>query len=74
MGRTRITLDRHVRAAKSTSLFAADVPMVEVLAPKTVLEIKYDQPLPGWLGRMLSSVPGTPLSVSKYALARAALY
>lgn len=74
VGRTRITLDRHVRAAKSTSLFAADVPMVEVLAPKTVLEIKYDQPLPGWLGRMLSSVPGTPLSVSKYALARASLY
>lgn len=74
VGRARITLDSHVRASKSQSLFADDVPMVEVLAPKTILEIKYDQPLPPWLGRMLSSIPATPLSVSKYALARATLY
>lgn len=74
VGRARITLDRHVRASKSSSLWEESVPMVGVLDPMTVLEVKYDQPLPGWLGRMLSSIPGTPLSVSKYALARAALY
>lgn len=74
VGRARITLDSHVRAAKSASLFADDVPMVGVLNPMTILEVKYDQPLPAWLGRMLSSIPGTPLSISKYALARATLY
>ena len=74
IGRGRITLDSHVRASKSDSFFADRVPMVGVLDPMTVLEIKYDQPLPPWLGRMLSSVPGTPLSISKYALARATLY
>ena len=63
-----------MRAAKSASLFADDVPMVGVLNPMTILEVKYDQPLPAWLGRMLSSIPGTPLSISKYALARATLY
>lgn len=74
VGRARITLDSHVRASKSESLFATDLPMVEVLAPMTILEVKYDQPLPPWLGRMLSSIPGTPLSISKYAMARATLY
>lgn len=74
VGRARITLDSHVRASKSDALFAANVPMVGVLGPMTILEVKYDQPLPAWLGRMLSSIPGTPLSISKYALARASLY
>ena len=74
VGRARITLDTHVRAAKSADLFAADVPMAGVLDPMTILEVKYDQPLPPWVKRMLASVPATALSVSKYALARAALY
>lgn len=74
VGRARITLDRNVRACKSDSLFAENLPMVGVLDPMTILEVKYDQPLPPWLGRMLSSQPGTLLSISKYAMARAALY
>lgn len=74
VGRARITLDSHVRASKSDSLFEANVPMVGVMDPMTILEVKYDQPLPAWLGRMLSSIPSTPLSISKYALARATLY
>lgn len=74
VGRARITLDSHVRASKSDALFAANVPMVGVLDPMTILEVKYDQPLPAWLGRVLSSIPGTPLSISKYAMARASLY
>lgn len=74
VGRARITLDSHLRAAKSDDLFGADVPMVGLLDPMTVLEVKYDQPLPGWLKRLLSTVPGTLLSISKYALARGALY
>ena len=74
VGRARITLDSHVRASKSDSLFEANVPMVGVLDPMTILEVKYDRPLPPWLGRMLSSIPGAPMSISKYAMARARLY
>ncbi len=74
IGRTRITLDEHIRAAKSDAIFQPDVPMVGVLNGRVVLEIKYDQPLPPWLGRALSSVPSTKMSVSKYALAREMLY
>lgn len=74
VGRARITLDSHVRASKSDSLFEANVPMVGVLDPMTILEVKYDRPLPSWLGRMLSSIPGAPMSISKYAMARARLY
>lgn len=74
VGRARITLDQNVRAAKSSALFDADVPMAGLLDQKVILEVKYDQPLPPWLGRMLSSVPATGMSVSKYALARAQLY
>ena len=48
--------------------------MVGVLDPMTILEVKYDRPLPPWLGRMLSSIPGAPMSISKYAMARARLY
>lgn len=74
VGRTRITLDEHLRAAKSDDLFGENVPMVGLLGGRVILEIKYDQPLPGWIKRVLSTVPGTLLSISKYALARGALY
>lgn len=74
VGRARITLDSRLRAAKSDDLFGENVPMVGLLGGQTVLEVKYDQPLPGWIKRLLSTVPGTLLSISKYALARGALY
>lgn len=74
VGRARITLDEHLRAAKSDDLFGENVPMVGLLGGQTILEVKYDQPLPGWIKRVLSTVPGTLLSISKYALARGALY
>ena len=48
--------------------------MTGLLGSRVILEIKYDQPLPGWIKRVLSTVPGTLLSISKYALARGALY
>ncbi len=74
VGRARITLDSRLRAAKSDDLFGENVPMVGLLGGQTILEVKYDQPLPGWIKRLLSTVPGTLLSISKYALARGALY
>ena len=74
VGRARITLDSRLRAAKSDDLFGENVPMVGLLGGQTILEVKYDQPLPGWIKRLLSTVPGTLLSISKYALACGALY
>lgn len=74
VGRARITLDQNVRAAKSRALFDDNVPMAGLLDQKVILEVKYDQPLPPWLGWMLASVPAAAMSVSKYALARAQLY
>lgn len=73
--RVRITLDEHVRAAKSVALFEAGLPMVGVHSGGAViLEVKYDRFLPGHIRRMLSAVQGQGMSISKYAAAREFLY
>lgn len=73
--RVRITLDEHVRAAKSAALFEAGLPMVGVHSGGAViLEVKYDRFLPGHIRRMLSAVQGQGMSISKYAAAREFLY
>ena len=73
--RVRITLDEHVRAAKSASLCEAGLPMVGVHSGGAViLEVKYDRFLPGHIRRMLSAVQGQGMSISKYAAAREFLY
>lgn len=73
--RVRITLDEHVRAAKSAALFDAAVPMVGVHSGGAViLEVKYDHYLPGHIRRMLSALQGQGMSISKYAAAREFLY
>lgn len=71
----RITLDEAVRAAKCADLFAAAPPFVGVhSAGAVILEVKYDRFLPGYVRRMLSTADAVPVSVSKYAAARAMLY
>lgn len=71
----RITLDERVRAAKCADLFAPAPPLVGVhSAGAVILEVKYDRFLPGYVRRMLSTVDTVPVSVSKYAAARAMLY
>ena len=71
----RITLDEQVRAAKCADLFAAAPPLVGVHnAGAVILEVKYDHFLPGYLRRLLSTADAVPVSVSKYAAARAMLY
>lgn len=73
--RVRITLDEHVRAARSHALFDAGLPMVGVHSGGAViLEVKYDRFLPGHIRRMLSAVQGQGMSISKYAAAREFLY
>ena len=73
--RVRITLDEHVRAARSSALFDPTVPMVGVHSGGAViLEVKYDHYLPGHIRRMLSAVQGQGMSISTYAAAREFLY
>lgn len=73
--RVRITLDEHVRAARSSALFDGAVPMVGVHSGSAViLEVKYDHYLPGHIRRLLSAVQGQNMSISKYAAAREFLY
>lgn len=70
----RLTLDENVRAARCADLFAAAPPMVGVHgAGCVILEVKYDHFLPGYVRRMLAAVDSVPVSVSKYAAARALL-
>ena len=73
--RVRITLDRHVRAAKSDALFDPNVPMLGVHSGGAViLEVKYDRYLPSYVRQALSTVGGQGMSISKYAAAREMLY
>ena len=73
--RVRITLDEHVRAAKSSALFDPGVPMLGVHSGNAViLEVKYDRFLPDYLRGVLSSVCAQGMSISKYAAAREMLY
>lgn len=71
----RITLDTHVRAAKSDRIFSDGVPMVGLHGGGTViLEIKYNRYLPHFLRGPLSTLQTQATSVSKYAAARGMLY
>lgn len=73
--RVRITLDCHVRAAKSAALFDPHVPMLGVHSGEAViLEVKYNRYLPGYIRQALSTVCGQGMSISKYAAAREMLY
>lgn len=66
----RITFDKHIRAARSNAFFDPDVPMVGLHSQQvTVLEVKYDHFLPGYLSRLLSSCCLQQTSVSKYSTA-----
>lgn len=71
----RITLDTHVRAAKSDRIFSDQVPMVGLHGGGTViLEVKYNRYLPHFLHGPLSTLQTQATSVSKYAAARGMLY
>lgn len=73
--RVRVTLDEHVRAAKSSALFDPAVPMLGVHSGRAViLEVKYDRFLPGHLREALSAFCAQSMSISKYAAAREMLY
>ncbi len=67
-GQTRITIDENIRTKPyDPDLFASHTAMIPVLEPgQVVLEVKYNDFLPGYLG--LEDIPKVHLAVSKYVL------
>lgn len=69
-GNTRITLDENVRTRPYIAhLFASPRAMTPVLDPdQVILEVKFDDFLPGYLADAMEDIPKAPLAISKFAL------
>lgn len=69
-GNTRITLDENLRTRPfDTDLYALSSAMIPVLEPdQVILEVKFDDFLPGHLGQILEDIPRVQMSVSKFVL------
>ena len=69
-GNTRITLDENLRTRPYIAhLFASPRAMTPVLEPdQVILEVKFDDFLPGYLGEILEDIPKVQMSISKYVL------
>ena len=69
-GNTRITLDENLRTRPfDTDLLASPDAMIPVMEPdQVILEVKFDDFLPGYLARILEDIPKVQMSISKYVL------
>ncbi|MBQ9148935.1 MAG: polyphosphate polymerase domain-containing protein [Oscillospiraceae bacterium] len=69
-GNTRITLDENLRTRPySTTVYASPRAMIPVLDPdQVILEVKFDEFLPGYLSDALADIPKTAMAISKFAL------
>ena len=69
-GNTRITLDENVRTRPYIAhLFASPRAMLPVLGPdQVILEVKFDDFLPGYLSAALADIPKVHMAISKFAL------
>ena len=69
-GKTRITLDETLRTIPYTAdIFAPAAPAVPVLEPdQVILEVKFDDFLPGHLAAALADIPKAPMAISKFAM------
>lgn len=69
-GNTRITLDDNLRTRPyGNDLYASHQAMIPVLDPnEVILEVKFDDFLPGYLADALADIPKTNLAISKFAL------
>ena len=69
-GNTRITLDENLRTRPYIPhLFASPRAMVPVLdANEVILEVKFDDFLPGYLAAALADIPKVSMAISKFAL------
>ena len=69
-GNTRITLDENLRTRPfCADLAASPAAMIPVLEPgQVILEVKYDDYLPGHLADALRDIPKANMAISKFAL------
>lgn len=69
-GNTRITLDENLRTRPyCTDLLASEHAMIPVLErDQVILEVKFDDFLPGYLDDVLADIPKAVLAISKFAL------
>lgn len=73
-GNVRITFDREVRASKDIERFGSDgMIFVPVSDMNNVLEVKYDEFLPGFIAQLLEMGNMSQTSFSKYRMCRAAM-
>ena len=69
-GNTRITLDENLR----TNPYCGDIlgpitTMIPVMEPdQVILEVKFDDFLPGYLSEVLADIPKVPMAISKFAM------
>lgn len=68
-GNTRITLDENLRTIPYChDLFGPTHAMIPVLEPdQVILEVKFDDFLPGYLSDCLADIPKIPMAISKFA-------
>ena len=69
-GNTRITLDENVRTRPYIAhLFASPRAMIPVMdADQVILEVKFDDFLPGYLATALADIPKVNMAISKFAM------
>ncbi len=69
-GNTRITLDENLRTVPYCGdIFGPTHAMVPVLEPgQVILEVKFDDFLPGYLSDVLADIPKIPMAISKFAM------
>ena len=74
IGNVRITFDRRLKSARPVDLFDGFSPGMDVLKNGAgILEVKYDDVLPGAISDALHSFDLYPETFSKYSFAREAL-
>ena len=69
-GNTRITIDENLRTRPYIAhLFASPRAMTPVLEPnQVILEVKFDDFLPGYLAEALADIPKVNMAISKFAM------
>ena len=69
-GNTRITLDENLRTIPYVrDIFAPGTPAQPALEPdQVILEVKFDDFLPGHLDACLRDIPKAPMAISKFAM------
>lgn len=69
-GNTRITLDENLRTIPYVhDIFAPGQPAIPVMEPdQVILEVKFDDFLPGYLSDCLADIPKAPMAISKFAM------